>query len=322
LARNIEGLRQFINQDGLVEIDGWNMFDWAPMDAPTNGIVTHLNCLAVLGLRDAAELARLNGAAVDGARRQAPEWNKLADGIARAVNRHLWDAKRNAYIDCIRAGGERSPVLSQQTHTAAYISGVATGTRATRCRAIIAKAPRGFVPAGSAFFMFFVLEGLVREGRFKTLVDTIRSYWGRQVEAGATTTWETYIPGAARVTRSHCHGWSAAPTYFLSSYVLGIQPAEPGFAKVRIAPQPAGLTWAHGSVPTPRGLVTCYWRYVGSGARGGFEYRHWLPPRIPAVVELPVRGKVEILAGKATETRDGSGIVLSTSSAELHVKIT
>ena len=308
--RNIAGLRRYINRDGLVEIKAWNMFDWAPMDTPIDGVVTHLSCLAVLGLRAAAELAQLNGA-----RKQAAAWNKLADGLAGAVNRHLWDPRRRAYIDCIRADGTHSPVFSQQTQTAAYISGVATGARARRCREIIEKAPPGFVRAGSAFFMFFALEGMVREGRFERMVDAIRSYWGRQVEAGATTTWETYNEGAARKTRSHCHGWSAAPTYFLSTYVLGIQPLEPGFGTVRIAPQPGGLSWAHGRVPTPRGPVTCYWRLDGKR----FELKLWLPPGTPAVVELPVRGKATIVEGKASLTRRGGRVVLTTRRPVLHV---
>ncbi len=333
--RNIAGLRQFLNRDGLVEIKAWNMFDWAPMDTPIDGVVTHLSCLAVLGLRAAAELARLStggkGASEPSkladmraaawhklAKKQAADWDKLADGLATAVNRHLWDPRRRAYIDCIRADGTRSPVFSQQTQTAAYISGVATGVRAQRCREIIEKAPPGFVRAGSPFFMFFALEGMARERRFAQMVAAIRSYWGIQVEAGATTTWETYNFDAPRKTRSHCHGWSAAPTYFLSTYVLGIQPLEPGFAKVRITPQPGGLKWAHGRVPTPRGPVTCDWRLDGKR----FALKLWLPPRTPAVVELPVRGKVEIIDGRAAASRRAGRALLSTRGPVLHVTAT
>ena len=38
------------------------MFDWADMDTPNDGVVTHQNCLAVHALRDAAELADMAGA--------------------------------------------------------------------------------------------------------------------------------------------------------------------------------------------------------------------------------------------------------------------
>jgi hypothetical protein len=37
--------------------------------------------------------------------------------------------------------------------------------------------------------------------------------------------------------------------------VLGIQPLEPGFKRVRIAPQLGKLQWVEGSYPTPLGLI-------------------------------------------------------------------
>jgi hypothetical protein len=39
-------------------------------------------------------------------------------------------------------------------------------------------------------------------------------------------------------------------------YTLGVTPAEPGYAKARIAPRLGRLAWARGSVPTPHGLLT------------------------------------------------------------------
>ena len=298
LARNVDGIRRHLDEKGLFEIEGWSLFDWAPMDTPGVGIVTHQNCLAVLGLREAAELAELVGR-----KSQARAWRKLASDMSAAINRHLWDEKNRAYIDCIHADGTRSKVLSQQTNTAAYIAGVAQGARAARCRQIIQKAPKGFVAAGSPFFMFFVLEALVGEGRWAELVRTIRDYWGIQIEAGATTFWEMYYPNEERKTRSHCHGWSAAPTFFLSQYVLGIRPLEPGYAKLLIAPNPGGLKWAHGRVPTPHGAVECDWR----SGKDGFELIATWPRKLEARIELPAGGKLTIKEGKAKKARGPRG---------------
>ena len=36
---------------------------------------------------------------------------------------------------------------------------------------------------------------------------------------------------------------------------LGVTPAEPGFARARIAPRLGDLAWARGAVPTPHGLL-------------------------------------------------------------------
>lgn len=268
LDRNVDGMKRAINPDGLFAMFGWNLFDWAPMDTPADGIVTHVNCLASLGLRQCAQLARDLG---DDAR--AGDWDAAARGLADAVNRHLWSEQKGAYLDCLRAGGAPSPIFSQQTQTAAYISGVATGERAQRCRRIVHDPPEGFVRAGSPFFMFFLLEALVQERRYDALVETIGDYWGKQVDAGATTFWEMYDDKGGqrrRLTRSHCHGWSAAPTFFLTQHVLGVQPAAPGYAKVRIAPNVGRLAWAQGRVPTPRGVVACHWQVrPGTNAAAG-----------------------------------------------------
>ncbi len=313
LSRNAAGIAKCLNADGLFELPGWNMFDWAAMDTPQNGVVTHLNCQAVLGLRQAVKLATLIGQ-----KTFAEKWTSLADGIAKAVNKHLWCEKRRAYIDCIRADGSRSDVFSQQTQTAAYISGVAGGARAKRCRAIIEKAPAGFVTAGSPFFMFFLLEALAGEGDFDRLTDTIRDYWGPQIHEGATTFWEAYHPQAARKTRSHCHGWSAAPTFFLTQHVLGVRPAEPGYATVRIAPQPGRLQWAQGRVPTPHGVVECIWRREGET----FTLDVALPAGAKGEIELPFNGEIAVEKGSVIKLKSGKGKPARLRSESTRLRIT
>ena len=290
LERNAQGIARHVDDRGLFQLNAWNMFDWAPADTPADGIVTHLHCLAVMGLRQTADLAERLGRDT-----QARSWNKLADRLSDAVNKHLWSDEKQAYVDSLHRDGSVSTVFSQQTQTAAFISGVASGERSRRCRQIIEEAPDGFVTAGSPFYMFFVLEVLVRDGRFDLMQQTIRDYWGVQIEAGATTFWEMYDPAAERHTRSHCHGWSAAPTFFLTQHVLGVQPLEPGYETVLVRPQPSGLRWAHGRVPTPHGIVTCDWQ------RGEREFTITVetPPGIPAHIEMPELGPVTVREGYA-----------------------
>ncbi|MBN1436953.1 MAG: family 78 glycoside hydrolase catalytic domain [Sedimentisphaerales bacterium] len=312
LDKNFAGIRKYLNGDGLFEFEGWNMFDWAAMDTPCQGVVTHQNCLAVLALRDTAALAEITGN-----KARAKRWTATADALTKAINKHLWSKKKQAYYDCIHVDGKPSKVFSQQTHTAAYIAGVAKGDRAKRCRAIIEKAPKGFVQAGSPFFMFFLLEALASEGRHDELVDTIRSYWGVQVLEGATTFWETYHPEARRLTRSHCHGWSSAPTFFLTQNVLGVKPLEAGYKKVLVTPAGKDLDWAQGTVPTPRGEIECYWRK----AKGEYALTLSLPAGTEARVELPIKGKVVIEAGKAEKSVKKGKTVLKTKAAFLRVKV-
>ncbi len=255
LARNVDGLRECVNSYGLIDVTAWNLFDWAAMDTPPAGVVTHQNCLAVLALKETAALAEQMGQ-----KSLSAGWIKLAVEIAYGVNAHLWDKAKQAYSDCLYPDGEMSKVFSQQTQTVAYISGVASGKRAKRCREVMIKPPAGFVSAGSPFFMCFVLEALDREGASEELQRRIKEYWAPQIKAGATTFWEMYHPKAARLTRSHCHGWSAASTYYLTRHVLGVQPLDPGYRRVLISPGVGMLKWAGGKVPTPNGVIECKWK--------------------------------------------------------------
>jgi len=291
VERNVAGIERHINERGLFEMVAWNLFDWAGMDTPARGIVTHISCFAVLGLRQCADLARGVGQA-----KRAGHWMKLVDGIAEAVNQHLWSEEKQAYVDCIRPDGSPSTKFSQQTQTAAYISGVASGERAQRCLEILHHPPEGFITTGSPFFMFFLLEALVRENRYDDLVETIYNYWGQQIDAGATTFWEMFHPRDERLTRSHCHGWSAAPVVFLTQHVLGVQPLTPGYETILVAPKPGRLTWANGRVPTPGGVVECYWKMHGRK----FELRVSAPVGQAMRIELPFAGELNVHKGDAT----------------------
>lgn len=259
VRRNVDGMRSHINDAGLFEIQAWNFFDWAAMDTPHVGVVTHQNCLAVLALKECAELAEWLGAS-----ELARDWRALAGDLAAAINDHLWNEEKGAYTDALR-GTEQSSVFSQQTQTVAYISGVAQGERAERCRAVMEEPPEDFVKAGSPFFEFFLLEAIQQEGKDQLFLDILRRDWGFMIDMGATTFWEMWSRRGGRLTRSHCHGWSAAPTFFLSTHVLGVRPVAPGFAKAVVEPHPGDLAWCRGTVPTPHGPITVQWRRSHDG---------------------------------------------------------
>jgi hypothetical protein len=293
IERNVAGIRGKLNAEGLFDIRAWNMFDWAEMDTPNFGVVTHQNCMAVHALNDTAEMAEWLGRAD-----LAADWRALAADLSAAINRHLWNEERQAYTDCLR-GREQSPVFSQQTQTAAVMSGVATGERAARCLSILHDPPEGFVRAGSPFFEFFLLEAYQSEGRERQFLDTIRRDWGFMVDMGANTFWEMWSMRGERLTRSHCHGWSAAPTFFLSSYVVGVRPGGPGFEPIVVEPHPADLKWLRATVPTPRGDVRVHWE---NDAGKPFDLHVWAPEGVEVQVRLPRAGAATV-NGKAAEAQ-------------------
>ncbi len=295
---------KFLNEDGLLEIEAWNMLDWAPMDTPRRGVVAHQNMLLVRALREAAELADVLGREED-----ARRWRRTADELKEAINRHLWSEEKGAFVDCIREDGTLSPVVSQQTNTMALLCDCVEGERAERVRRLVYDPPEGVVRMGSPFFGFFLCEQMARDGRHEEMLRMFRERWGFMLEKGATTFWETF-PGwtKGRWTRSWCHGWSAAPTYFLTTEILGVKPAEPGFVTVDISPHPCGLKWARGRVPTPRGDIEVEWRLPEGG---GFELTVDLPQGTKGRVSLPIFGEARALfinGEKASPKRRPRGV--------------
>ncbi|MBO3799244.1 MAG: family 78 glycoside hydrolase catalytic domain [Candidatus Brockarchaeota archaeon] len=288
--RNIA--ERFIRNDGLMEIEAWNMLDWAPMDTPSRGVVTHQNAILVEAYRRSAVIARKMGFESD-----AKEFEMLAEKVKRAINQHLWDDQRKAYFDAIHHGDTRSKVFSLQTHTMVYLCDVAEDDRKNMLRKYIYEWPEDFVRFGSPFALAFLIEAYAKDGEVQKALDIIRREWGAMLDYGATTTWETLSPR----TRSHCHAWSAMPAFFLSSFILGVRPRGVITNGVTIAPEPVDLTWARGSFPTPKGTVNIRWRRDEKSFTlcvelpSCLEGEAVMPSLIPPTAEISVRAGNEFL---------------------------
>ncbi|MFD0958038.1 family 78 glycoside hydrolase catalytic domain [Paenibacillus chungangensis] len=279
-----------LDERNLLFIRGWNLLDWAPIDQPRNGVVTHQNAIFARTLKAAAQLAEAAGEASQGIR-----FKEASDKLAAAINEHLWCEERQAYIDCIHAEGRRSDTISIQTQVIAFLTGVAEGERRSRMADYLVQPPENFVHIGSPFMAFFYYEALEELGRFDLMLDDMRKNFGQMIQHEATTCWEMYPdfaenrPNPKMLTRSHCHAWSAAPGYFLGACVLGVRKASAGWRKVRVAPQPAGMKWARGAVPLPDGgRIDVSWRLKEEGGSHRFELEVRAPETILVEMVAPV----------------------------------
>ena len=294
LLKNIEGIESHLNAEGLFDVDGWNMFDWADTDTPRFGVVTHQNFFAAMAVRETIGLAKKLGEH-DCIGRLQP----LLGRLKTSIDAYLFDPAANAYADCVRKkenGYAFSPVHSQQTHTAALVSGILEGERKELCKKISADPPAGFVRSGSPFFEFFHLQGLCAEENTAEFLSAVRKNWGFMVDAGADTFWEFWsakinrpMENAGRLTRSHCHAWSSAPAYFFAEYVLGVRPLSEGYRIAEICPHCGDLTFAQGEVPTPFGNIS-----VSFSAENGKIAR--LLYSAPPEIEIVLRGDFESAA--------------------------
>ncbi|MBC8080685.1 MAG: family 78 glycoside hydrolase catalytic domain, partial [Gorillibacterium sp.] len=240
----------------LLNIKGWNLLDWAPIDQPNDGIVTHQNLFMAKALRSAISLAETAGAAAEGV---DTNFANIADQMVDAINEHLWSEERNAYLDCIHTDGTASEIFSMQTQVVAYLCEAVNGVRKSTIEGYLCSPPPEFVQIGSPFMSFFYYEALEKANKYALMLEDIRKNYGLMVKYDATTCWEAYPnftenrANPKQLTRSHCHAWSAAPGYFLGSSILGIKRLDTGWNSVVIAPQPCDLAWANGIVPLPQG---------------------------------------------------------------------
>ncbi len=274
--RNIKN--NLMDDRGLMKINAWNMFDWAGQDSG-HDVVTHNQMFLVEALRRGEFLARELGKKAD-----AAGFAQQREDLIAAINKHLWDEDKGAYIDSIHNDGKRSGTISQQTNSLAVAYDVAPADRLGRIQDVPVRPKSGMVKVGSPFALFYILEALAKQGRQAEILAIVRDRWGLMVDKGATTFWETF-PGYNKDwwTRSYCHAWSAAPTYFLTRYQLGVWWADPGCDVVRIAPKPVDLTWARGRWHTPHGSVEVSWEKDAEQLVLDVD----LPDGVRGIVELP-----------------------------------
>lgn len=244
--------------DGLVvDMPYWHFMDWAGLGR--QGQALTLNAQLAGAYACAARLAR----ALESPR-AASTYGARAEAMAARLDADHWDERRGVWVDMVDpATGAQDLRVSQHGVAALTLWGRTGPERrgrafdwATDPRRVTATPAPPVVPVGdpldeehgvvmaNTFYSHFVSEALARHGRRDVALANIRDRFGPMIEAGSTTLWEATTPWA-----SLCHGFSAAPTWFLSRHVLGVAPAEPGFARIVVSPDLLDLDHAEGVVP-------------------------------------------------------------------------
>ena len=243
-------LMQYIGRDNSEKLPELRFLDWPSNDHP-KAIHAGLHALLVLALDRGAKLCQTLGdescaqkckLAVDRLRQYVPDPGQSKQAAALMALAHLArPQKLNGSV--LAVGGARRM---------------------------------------STFYGYYILKARALAGDYQGCLDAIRTYWGGMLDMGATTFWEDFnldwMNNSCRIDRlpqpkendihgdfgrypykgfrhSLCHGWASGPTAWLSEYVLGIKPLEPGFRVVAIEPHLADLQWAEGTFPTPLGVI-------------------------------------------------------------------
>jgi alpha-L-rhamnosidase len=109
---------------------------------------------------------------------------------------------------------------------------------------------------GDAFY-----SGLFNAGAGSFAVGDLARYRPMLEENKAN--WEGFRPGQNVEVN---HAWTAYPAYIFLKYICGIQPVGGGFATFDVRPETGGLTFAEGTVPTVKGLITTRWEKAKDGS--------------------------------------------------------
>jgi alpha-L-rhamnosidase len=261
--------------------------------------------------------AALADAVGDGA--AAAAYRSQAAAEKAAINNQLWDPGLGAYD---ASTGERG-FLVQDANVWAVLSGVASPPRSQLILANLAKglsdahgmanvatgAPSDYGQIISPYAGSYALWADYQAGRPDLGLSLLQTEWGWMVghDPGGTA-WEKIEPsGTPSSFDSTAHGWGTGANSALSQYVLGIQPVAPGFSSWRVQPEPYGLSWAQGTVPTPFGAVASRWQ-VGAGS-SSFKLTVTAPAGTSGTVAVPLLGASRVIAEDGRVVWNGSAPV-------------
>lgn len=292
--RLLDGVLARRGAEGALTNDG-AFIEWGMPESERRGAQnTAYHALLARALESLAAVARRLDQADLAAR-----YDSAAASVARLLETHFWDQTAGAFADAVVAGarsGSHRPISSAWPS----LWGLTTPSQERALQAFWLEQLGPDAPRSrevSPYGGFFVLGALYRHGHAGLAEDFMRRYWAPMLADPEGTLWESFD----RRFGTSSHAWSAAPTYYLSTQVLGVplgypEPADPEL--MVIAPQAESLSWARGSVPHPRGVIHVEWRVEGDllrlsvSAPEGVAYRVSPRGRL-AALRLEVNGQLQ-----------------------------
>ena len=188
----------------------WNFYEWADgLSSDVGAIEPYrpdliINCLFSLALQHAAYICDKLGVQTG--------YAAQAEKLNTAINEVFYDEKQKGYTMYKMSGG-----CSELGNGLAVLCGAATGERAKEiCDILASDNAWTKITLSMKCFKYDALLKVDDEGYKKYILDDIKSVYGKMLDCGSTSVWETEL-GEADFNKagSLCHGWSALPVYYL-----------------------------------------------------------------------------------------------------------
>ena len=191
-----------------------------------------------------------------GKHRDADEHMTLHAATARALNEKLFDATRGVYVDGLDvATGERSSHASLHANMLPLAFGLVPADRVASVADFVES--RGM--ACSVYGAQYLLDGLFDAGRERHALALLtathdRGWLHMSRDVGSTITLEAW-DAKYKPNLDWNHAWGAVPANVIPRKLMGIEPVEPGFQRIRVRPRTATLERAAIRHPSPCGPI-------------------------------------------------------------------
>ena len=220
-----------------------------------------------------------------GRQAEADEFRTLRDATARTMREKLFDEAAGRYVDGLDPEtGQKSGHSSLHANMLPLAFGLVPAADVARVSDFVAG--RGM--ACSVYGAQYLLDGLFDAGRDRQGVALLTATGGRgwlhmSRDVGSTITLEAW-DAAYKPNLDWNHAWGAVPANVIPRKLMGIEPLQPGLARIRVRPQLGGLEWAKIRHPSPKGPIDL--AVTSSG--GSWEASVDLPDGVVAEIHVPV----------------------------------
>jgi alpha-L-rhamnosidase len=257
-------------------------YDMRPVNTVANAF--HYRTLVLM-----ADIARALGKE-DEARR----WSDRAVKLRKVFNEVFFDPQHGRYID-----GEGS------THSALHANmfPLAFGLVPAEHVAGVVKFIESRGMACSVYGAQYLMDGLYYAGAsdyaLSLLTATHDRSWAHMIyTVGSTITTEAW-DNKYKENQDWNHAWGAVPANAIPRLLMGIEPLEPGFARMRIRPQIASLKEAQITTPTIRGPVKLH---VSQPNERTWRASVTIPANTTAEIHVPAADPVQVFEGGRAAT--------------------